>query len=121
MRVYHTKLRAGLAKQLPSRAHIVEENFCHGVSEYLLHSKLEGAKDSTQAKQFLLLTLCYPPGAGMVTTAAASSGKKCSFHCRVGTTQSCKTDLVLGRAEVESRRPPSWTERLPRSSTSSAY
>lgn len=41
MRDYHAKLRANLAQQLPSRAHIVEEEFCHGVSEYLVCSKSE--------------------------------------------------------------------------------
>jgi hypothetical protein len=44
MRVYHAKLRAALMDHLPSRAHIIEEKFCHGISEYLLHRKLEGAK-----------------------------------------------------------------------------
>ena len=42
MRDYHAKLRANLAKQLPSRVHIVEEQFCHAVSEYLVCSKVEG-------------------------------------------------------------------------------
>jgi ectoine hydroxylase-related dioxygenase (phytanoyl-CoA dioxygenase family) len=34
MRRYHARLREALEAQLPSRAHIVEKDFCHGVSEY---------------------------------------------------------------------------------------
>lgn len=56
MRHYHAKLRAALAEQLPARAHIVEEEFCHGVSEYLPRPKPKGV---TYKCRTILLTL--PP------------------------------------------------------------